>query len=146
MRDNGSAYDVFLQGYLRDELRVLNAHLPRQRKSLAALLGEPHPHLMCNDGSVHSFKRKELNYLAGILSSEEQEALLLPILIEYTPEAGEGQILSGGNAEVRVVSTVVGTPVSPKRDRIKIFGYQLSTLRRVLRTTTQYVFSVKSYS
>jgi len=146
MRDEGSPYNGFLQGYLRDELRVLNAHLPKERKSLATLLEEEHPHLICNDGSAHSFKRKELQYLASILSSEEQEALRLPILIEYTPEAGEGQVLSSGDVDAKVVSTILGTTVTPERNRIKIFGYQLSTLRRVLRTTTQYVFSVKSYS
>jgi uncharacterized protein (UPF0216 family) len=146
MRNQSSAYDGFLQTYLRDELRVLNAHLPKERKSLGALLEEEHPHLVCNDGTTHSFRRKELQHLASILSGEERESLLLPILIEYTPEAGQGQVLSGGDVDAKVVSTVLGTTVTPERGRIKIFGYQLSTLRRVLRTTTQYVFSVKPRS
>ncbi len=146
MRDGGSAYDGFLQTYLKDELGVLNAHLPKERKSLAALLQEDHPHLICRDGNAHSFKRKELQYLASILSSEDREALLLPMLIEYSPEAGEGQVLAAGDVETKVVSAVLGTNVSSERNRTKIFGYQLSTIRRALRTTTQYAFSVKPYS
>ena len=71
-------YERMLQEYLRNELRVLNAHLPRSQEPLSDLLCEEYPHVVCNDGSIHVFKRKELGYLASLIGSDEQEALLLP--------------------------------------------------------------------
>ena len=79
---NELPYQRMLQESLRGELRVLNAYLPCEQKPLSDLLGEEYPNVVCNDGSPHLFKRKELEYLAGMLDTDEQKALLLPMLIE----------------------------------------------------------------
>ena len=55
--------DGVVAGYLKDEFKALNAQIPRKRKSLTELLKEKHPHVVCNDGSAHFFKKKELEYL-----------------------------------------------------------------------------------
>ena len=72
-------YEKILQEALKGELRILNAHLPRQQKSLSELLDEKYPYVICNNGSTHLFKKKELEYLADILDAEEQKKLFLPI-------------------------------------------------------------------
>jgi len=138
-----SSYERMLQEYLRDELRVLNAHLPRYRKSLSELLGEEYPHVICNDGNAHFFKRRELEYLAGIISSDEQEALLLPMLIELTPDQGEVAIICEQGVEAKIISKILNMPIIHERKRITIYKPQLSLVRKVLKTTTQYVFSPK---
>ena len=73
-------YERMLQESLKGELKVLNAHLPSEQKALSDLLAEETPVVACSDGSAHLFKRKELDYLAGMLEPDEQKALVLPIL------------------------------------------------------------------
>ena len=143
MTDDESDYEPYeriLQESLKGELRVLNTYLPRQSRLLSDLLHEEHPHVVCNDGSVHLFKRKELNSLASLLDISEQKALLLPTLIEIS-SGDEIAIICRTEVEEKVVSKILGTPVTPKLKKITIYGRQLSLLRKLLKTTTQYVFS-----
>jgi len=137
-------YQRMLQECLRGELRVLNAYLPCKQKSLSDLLGEEDPNVVCNDGSTHLFKRKELEYLASMLDSAEQEALLLPMLIEVNPGQGEMAIICQGGVEEKVISKILDTPVTPRQKRIVIYKPQLALIRKPLKTTTQYLFSPKS--
>ncbi|MFC1977721.1 DUF61 family protein [Chloroflexota bacterium] len=136
-------YDRMLQESLKGELRVLNAHLPSRQKALSVLLAEETPVVACSDGSAHLFKRKELDYLAGMLESDEQEALLLPILIEVNPGQDEIAVVCRGVVEEKVISGILDMPLKVKKRRIEIYKPQLTVLRKLLRTTTQYVFSPK---
>jgi len=141
---NELPYQRMLQECLRGELRVLNAHLPCEQKTLSDLLGEEYPNVVCNDGSTHLFKRKELEYLASMLDSAEQEALLLPMLIEVNPGQGEMAIICQGGVEEKVISKILDMPVTLKQKRIRIYKPQLALIRKPLKTTTQYLFSPKS--
>ena len=140
---NELPYQRMLQECLRGELRVLNAHLPCEQKMLSDLLGEEYPNVVCNDGSTHLFKRKELEYLASMIDIDEQEALLLPILIEVNPGQGEMAIMCRGEVEEKVISKILDMPVTPKQGRIMIYKPQLALIRKPLKTTTQYLFSPK---
>ena len=137
-------YQRMLQECLRGELRVVNAHLPCEQKPLSDLLGEEYPNVVCNDGTTHLFKRKELEYLASMIDTEEQEALLLPILIEVNPGQGEMAIICREEVEEKVISIILDMPVTPKQERIMIYKPQLALIRKPLKTTTQYLFSPKS--
>jgi len=137
-------YQRMLQECLRGELRVLNAHLPCAQKPLSDLLGEKYPNVVCNDGNTHLFKKKELEYLASMLNTDEQEALLLPMLIEVNPGQDEMVIICRGKAEEKVISKILDMPVTPKQQRIMIYKPQLALIRKPLKTTTQYLFSPKS--
>ena len=134
-------YDKMLQEYLRDELRVLNAHLPRNQKSLAELLREDYPHVVCNDGSTHLFKRRELEYLASLIDADKQEALLLPMLVELGQNQAEAAVVCVGEIIEEVISKVLAMPIRCQQKRITIYKPQLALLRKKLKTTTQYVFS-----
>ncbi len=137
-------YQRMLQECLRGELRVLNAYLPCEQKPLSNLLGEEYPNVVCNDGSTHLFKRKELEYLASMLDTNEQEALLLPMLIEVNPGQGEVAIICRGEVEEKVISKILDMPVTTKQERIMIYKPQLSLIRKLLKTTTQYLFAPKT--
>ena len=141
---NELPYQRMLRECLRGELRVLNAHLPCEQKPLSDLLGEEYPNVVCNDGTTHLFKRKELEYLASMLDTDEQEALLLPMLIEVNPGQGEMAIICPGEAEEKVISKILDMPITPKQERIMIYKPQLALIRKPLKTTTQYLFSPKS--
>ncbi len=136
-------YERMLQECLKGELRVVNAHLPSKQKPLSDLLGEEYPHVLCNDGSVHLFSRKELKYLASLIDTDEQKALLLPILIEVSVGQGEMAIICPGEVEEKVISKVLDMPLTPRQKRVMIYKPQLAIVRKLLRTTTQYLFPPK---
>ncbi|MDO9530135.1 MAG: DUF61 family protein [Syntrophales bacterium] len=136
--------DGFVAGYLKDEFKALNAQIPRKRKSLTELLKEEHPHVVCNDGSAHFFKKKELEYLSQMLYENEQTSLLLPIIIEITSDQGWVTVRSKGETEAKIFSKILDMNVVCKDGLITIFRPQLNIVRKVLKTTTQYVFLFKN--
>ncbi len=134
-------YEKVLQQYLKDELRVINGHLPRSQKSLIDLLDEEYPHIMCNDDTVHLVKRKELYYLGGLVKPEEQNKLLLPILIELCSDSDEATVISCNEVTEKVISTILEMPLLHRQGRVILYKPQIALLRNVLKTTLQYVFS-----
>lgn len=143
MQSGQSPYEKMLQECLRGELRIVNAGLPQSQKRLSNLLTEEYPHVVCNDGSTHSFKKSELEYLASILDTDEQKALPLPMLIEVGANQGEAAIICEGKVEEKVISKALNMPVTCQERRIRIYKPQLALLRRKFKTTTVYVFSPK---
>ncbi len=141
--DNELPYERMLQEYLKGELRVVNAHLPSKQKPLSDLLDEEYPHILCRDGSTHLFRRKELKYLAGLLDADEQKKLLLPMLIEASATEGEMAVICPGAVVEKAISKVLDMPVTRRQDRVVIYKPQLAILRKLLRTTTQYIFTPK---
>jgi uncharacterized protein (UPF0216 family) len=140
---NQSPYEKILQNCLRGELRIVNSGLPQSQKRLSTLLEEQYPHVICNDGSTHLFKRNELEYLASMLDNEEQKALPLPMLIELGANQAEAAVICAGKVEEKVLSKVLNMQVTCEESRIRIYKPQLALLRRRFKTTTVYVFSPK---
>jgi uncharacterized protein (UPF0216 family) len=138
-----SPYEKILQNCLRGELRVVNIGLPQSQKRLSNLLEEKYPHVICNDGSTHFFKRSELEYLASLLDTDEQKALPLPMLIELGVNQAEAAVICQGKIEEKVTSKALNMPVTCEERRIRIYRPQLALLRRKFKTTTVYVFSPK---
>ncbi|TET50095.1 MAG: DUF61 family protein [Dehalococcoidia bacterium] len=141
MQSEQSPYETVLQDCLRGELRLVNAGLPKSQKRLSDLLNEKYPHVVCNDGSTHCFKKSELEYLASMIDADEQQALPLPMLIERGGSQAEAAIICGAKVEEKVVSKALNMPVTSEEGRVRIYKPQLALLRRKLRTTTVYVFS-----
>lgn len=141
--DSELPYERMLQECLKSELRVVNAHLPGKQKPLSDLLDEEYPHILCRDGSTHLFRRKELKYLAGLLDADEQKKLLLPMLIEVGAGGGDMAVICPGAVEEKAISKVLDMPVTRRQDRVVIYKPQLAILRKLLRTTTQYIFTSK---
>lgn len=129
-----------IEEYLREELRIVNIHLPYARKTLSELLKEEFPHVILRDGSFHYFKRSELELLAQLLPTSKWDRLRLPILIEITPEYGEGAAVIKDDIEAEVVAKLLGIDL---RVPLIIYRPQISILRRRLPTATQYVFSLR---
>jgi len=146
---NQSPYEQMLQDCLRGELRLVNTGLPQSQKrqskenKLFYLLNEKYPHVVCNDGSTHFFKKSELEYLASMLDTDEQKALPLPMLIELGANQAETAIICEGKIEEKVISKALNMPVTCEERRIRIYKPQLALLRRKFKTTTVYVFSPK---
>jgi len=144
-----SPYEKMLQECLRGELRLVNTGSPQSQKQqskenkLFYLLNEKYPHVVCNDGSTHFFKKSELEYLASMIDTDEQKALPLPLLIELGANQAEAAIICEGEIEEKVISKALNMPVTCQERRIRIYRPQLALLRRKFKTTTVYVFSPK---
>jgi uncharacterized protein (UPF0216 family) len=132
--------DRIIEGYLFDDVKVLNTQIPRERKTLAELLGEEEPHVVCMDGNPHHFRKRELEALSQMITEEEQHALLLPILMEMTSDRSDIIIRTRSGVEEKILSNVLDMPVTSKDNKITIFRPQLSMVRKKLKTSTQYVF------
>ncbi len=120
------------------ELSRLNVHLPERRLSLKEALLSSRPQVAARDGSVHMFKRKELEFLAGLLPEADRDKLQLPILIALEPKLGRGTARISGEAEVKVVSQVLEKEAAA--EELLIYRPEVAILRRKLPTTTQYLF------
>lgn len=123
---------------IKFELSKLNVHLPERRLSLKEALSSAKPQVMARDGSVHTFKREELEFLAGLLPEADRDKLQLPILISLEPKLGRGTARINGEAEVKVVSQVLEK--EPAAGELLIYRPEVAILRRKLPTTTQYLF------
>jgi uncharacterized protein (UPF0216 family) len=78
-----------------------------------------------------------------MIDTDEQEALLLPMLIEVNPGQDEMAIMCRGEVEGKVISKILNMPATVKQNRIIIYKPQLALLRKSLKTTTQYLFAPK---
>jgi uncharacterized protein (UPF0216 family) len=136
-------YEGMLSEYLKGEMRVINANVATQQKSLADLVKEEYPNVQTRDGSMLLFKRKELDYLRSFLNEEEQKQLKLPILIEVVPGEDYTAVIARTSVELKVIEHVLGMPLKIEKGRIALVRLQLGVLRQNLRTTTQYLFSPK---
>ena len=123
---------------IKFELSRLNVHLPERRLSLREALSSAKPQVVARDGSIHTFKREELEFLAGLLPEADRDKLQLPILIALEPKLGRGTARISGEAEVKVVSQVLEK--EPAAGELLIYRPEVAILRRKLSTTTQYLF------
>ena len=77
-----------MDAVLGRELRNLNIHLPKQRRTLSELLKSANPSAEAADGSTIVLKRTELEELAKIVPAEYQDHLKLSIIVLRRMELG----------------------------------------------------------
>jgi uncharacterized protein (UPF0216 family) len=123
---------------LKFELNKLNVHLPKRRISLKEALESTRPKVATRDGSVHRFKREELDFLAGVVPEVDWGRLQLPILIALDPKFGRGAARITGAAEVMAISQILGKKSTG--EELLIYRPDVAIIRRKLPTTTQYIF------
>lgn len=76
------------------ELGRLNAGLVVERKSLARLRADPRPACRTREGGEHMFDPAALERLASVLTTQEAEALRLPILLFVTGDLEDSAYLT----------------------------------------------------
>ncbi|NOZ76166.1 MAG: DUF61 family protein [Euryarchaeota archaeon] len=122
------------------QLKALNRHLAKDKKSLARLLKEERPVVRLRDGTEQYFRREELEFLAGLLPGEMHRMLRLPIYIELSSARfGRGTSRVCGRAEVRVISTILEKEVDG--DEMFVYRPEIPAIRKRLPTTTQFIFT-----
>ncbi|HUK49900.1 MAG TPA: DUF61 family protein [Terriglobales bacterium] len=94
---------------LSRELRSLNTHLPKQRRTLSDLLRSKDPTIEAVDGSSILLKSSELEALAKEIPMEYHDRLKLPILILRRMELGKSiYTISGERIEEFTVQKILG--------------------------------------
>jgi len=130
--------DIFLK-----EMRLLNRHLASSKKDLPTLLGEERPSVELKDGSLHHFDPEELKMIAETLPEELHKRLRLPIFIELSSgKYGAGTARVAGRPECLLISSILGKELGEGEVEMFIYRPELREVRRRLRTTTQYMFTV----
>jgi uncharacterized protein (UPF0216 family) len=123
-------------------IQTLNRHLPKKRAALKQLLKEDRPGIENQDGSIHSFDKKELERLASIIPEWEQDKLRLPIYLEMSSSMERGSIRISGRSECAAISRILGKENPEKSvDSMIIYYPHLLKIRKELPTTTQYMFT-----
>jgi len=123
---------------LKFELSRLNVHLPERRISLKDALESEKPQVAARDGSIHRFKREELDFLAKVVPKADWGRLQLPVLIALDPKLGRGAARITGEVEARTIDQILGK--KGKGEELLIYRPEVAIVRRKLPTTTQYLF------
>jgi uncharacterized protein (UPF0216 family) len=120
-------------------IQTMNQHLPGRRLPLQELLDMERPGIRGKDNAFYVMDRPELERISQSLPRFLWSRLRLPILIEMSPDFGGGSARVQGEAEVEVVSKILGKSRPQERSMI-IYLPEVRELRRFLPTTTQYAF------
>ncbi len=126
-------------------LQTLNRHLPRKRKTLRELIEEDKPSIKSMDGSTHSFDKKELEKIASMIPEWEHDKLRLPLYLEMSSSMERGAIKISGRIESMIIDRILHEDEDEKsieRDSMTIYYPHLAKIRKVLSTTTQFIFTM----
>lgn len=125
-------YERYLS-HLDRLIRKLNAHMPKDRKTLKQLLSEEEPSVEAADGSKIYFKKADLERLAQTVPRERHSKLYLPIVVVRKLELGRGvYMLYGGREEKRLVANLLG--LEDGEGEIYLYKPQVSELISKLKS------------
>jgi uncharacterized protein DUF61 len=82
--------DRFSDTLFREELRRLNSHLPKSRRTLEELLADPSPSVSSVSGHTIRMKNEELKALSSSLPAAAAKRVRLPIVLLRRRDFGSG--------------------------------------------------------
>ena len=135
-----SKEDELINYFLRDELRVVNKYIPRERKELEDLLMEKYPHVQTRDGGIHMFRRSELELVKDMLK-ESGNRLKLPIYLELQPQLTQTTAVVNDPLAVKFISKLLKIP---EENPLYLYPSHLAELRSKVRTLFIYLISPKA--
>jgi uncharacterized protein (UPF0216 family) len=102
--------DRFTTTVLRNDLRRLNSHLPKNRRPLDELLAEDSPRVPSVSGHVIKMKKQELLDLSSSIPNLERSKIRLPIILLRRTDLGPGAfVVLGDPYEEYAVSILSGS-------------------------------------
>ena len=120
-------------------IQTMNQHLPSRRINLTELLAMEKPGIKGKDNTFFIIEKAELDLISQSLPRFLWSRLRLPLLIEMSPDYGNGAARVQGEPEVELVSKLLGKE-RPQAKQMIIYLPEVRELRRKLPTTTQYAF------
>ena len=128
-------------GFFRKLVQNMNRSLPQRRRSLKELIKEERPVVVGRNGSTHSLDPAEIERIAALVPEYEWNRLLLPIIIELTPDFGASAARIRGEVECSLVIKLLELKKSADKF-IVFYMHEIKGLKRMLPTATQYGFYV----
>lgn len=130
--------DRFFDAVIRDEMRRINSHLPKDRRTLGELLTEDVPSVSTVDGHLILMRKNELEELASSIPGDGKERVKLPLIFLRRNELGPGSFTVLGDpyeeyAAVLLAGSFKGTFEEfkrQKRDPLVLYKPQISGLLR----------------
>jgi uncharacterized protein (UPF0216 family) len=102
--------DRFAATVLRDDLRRLNSHLPKNRRPLDELLAEDSPSVPSISGHVIKMKKQELLDLSYSIPNLDGSKIRLPIILLRRTDLGPGAfVVLGDPYEEYAMSVLSGS-------------------------------------
>ena len=102
--------DRIFDTILQEDIRRLNQHLPKQRRTIADLLKEETPQVSSIDGKSIMMRREDLERLASLVSTDALEKIRLPIVFIRRSEMGRGAYtVIGDKPEAYAVARALGS-------------------------------------
>jgi uncharacterized protein (UPF0216 family) len=102
---------------LQNELRKLNTHLPKNRKTIRELLAEEQPSVSTVGGEKVSLKKSEVEALSAELPDELRDRVKLPLVLLRRRDLGAGAFtLLGDSYEEYALSRLLGDKASNLAD------------------------------
>jgi len=120
-------------------IQTMNKNLPAQRINLAQLLTMEKPGIKAKDDTLFLMDKAELDLISKSIPGFLWSRLRLPMLIEMSPDYGNGAARIQGEPEVELIGKLLGKERSQAK-QIIIYVPEVKELRRKLPTTTQYAF------
>ncbi|HXZ97999.1 MAG TPA: DUF61 family protein [Candidatus Acidoferrum sp.] len=149
MYESRGTLDRVLDAILGREIRKLNAHLPRKRRTLIELLASGDPSVETVDGTSIVLRKGELEELAKLIPQRYHDRLKLPIILLRRMDLGKSIYTVGGEpVEELAVRKILGEtetdyPPMKKDDRpFLIYRPQVSELLRKFHSLFVIAFGV----
>jgi len=120
-------------------IQTMNQHLPTKRLNLAELMTMEKPGIKGRDNTFFIIDKAELELISQSIPRFLWSRLRLPLLIEMSPDYGNGAARVQGETEAELVAKILGKD-RPRERQIIIYLPEVRELRRKLPTTTQYAF------
>jgi uncharacterized protein len=130
--------DRFIDALLRDDMRKLNSHLPKNRRTLKELLSDQAARVEAASGDFIRMKKNELEELSRSLPTEAGARIKLPIVLLRRRDLGLGAFTVMGDkyeeyAMLLLAGSVHGSFEEYKEGRPEeaiLFKPQISLLMR----------------
>lgn len=104
-----STLDRAFDALLGREIRKLNTHLPKQRRTLSQLLKSTNPTVEAVDGSSILLRTSELEELAKVVPKEYHTRLKLPFTVLRRMELGRSiYTITGEQIEAFTIKKILG--------------------------------------
>jgi uncharacterized protein (UPF0216 family) len=120
-------------------IQTMNQHLPSRRLDLMQLMAMDKPGVKGKDNSFFIMEKSELELISQSIPRFLWSRLRLPLLIEMSPDFGNGAARVQGEVEVEAVAKILGKD-RPRERQMIIYLPEVRELRRKLPTTSQYAF------
>ena len=126
-------------GGVKKLVQAMNRSLPERRRSLEELMRGSEPSLKTRNGSKISIDKKELETIAAVVPKYQWNRLMIPIIIEMTPDFGANAARIRGEVECSLVTELLKLKKTADKF-IVLYMHEIKALRRMLPTATQYGF------